>query len=104
MIPLHLIETFVIYAENQNLAKTAKILGQTQPSASRQIVQFQGYFKKALFQQKGPSKKLSAYGQEVCNYYKDGIGNLRNLRFRFDSHTILDQKNILTLAARPEIL
>ncbi|MCC2680140.1 MAG: Bacterial regulatory helix-turn-helix protein lysR family, partial [Pseudobdellovibrio sp.] len=50
MIPLHLIETFVIYAENQNLAKTAKILGQTQPSASRQIVQFQGYFKKSLFQ------------------------------------------------------
>jgi DNA-binding transcriptional LysR family regulator len=104
MIPLHLIETFVIYAENQNLAKTAKILGQTQPSASRQIVQFQGYFKKSLFQQKGPSKKLSSYGQEVCNYYKDGIVNLRSLRTRFDSHSILDQKNILSLAARPEIL
>ncbi len=104
MIPLHLIETFVIYAENQNLAKTAKILGQTQPSASRQIVQFQGYFKKSLFHQKGQSKKLSSYGQEVCNYYKDGIVNLRSLRTRFDGHSIQDQKNILTLAARPEIL
>ena len=104
MIPLHLIETFVIYAENQNLAKTAKILGQTQPSASRQIVQFQNHFKKALFQQKGQSKKLSPYGQEVCNYYKDSINTLRVLQNRFDSYSIQDQKSILTLAARPEIL
>jgi DNA-binding transcriptional LysR family regulator len=104
MIPLHLIETFVVYAENQNLAKTAKILGQTQPSASRQIVQFQTYFKKALFHQKGQSKKLSTYGEEVCKYYRDSIVNLRTLRTRFDGHSIQDQKNILTLAARPEIL
>jgi len=104
MIPLHLIETFVIYAENQNLAKTAKILGQTQPSASRQIVQFQSHFKKSLFHQKGQSKKLSSYGQEVCNYYKESILEIRSLRSRFDGHSIQDQKNILTLAARAEIL
>jgi DNA-binding transcriptional LysR family regulator len=104
VIPLHLIETFVVYADNQNLAKTAKILGQTQPSASRQIIQFQGYFKKALFHQKGQSKKLSSYGEEVCKYYRDGIVNLRELRTRFDNMTVQDQKNILTLAARPEIL
>lgn len=104
MIPLHLIETFVIYAENQNLAKTAKILGQTQPSASRQIVQFQSHFKKSLFHQKGQSKKLSSYGQEVCNYYRGSILDLRGLRSRFDGHSIQDQKNVLTLAARPEIL
>lgn len=104
MIPLHLIETFVIYAENQNLAKTAKLLGQTQPSASRQIVQFQGYFKKSLFQQKGAGKKLSPYGLEVCNYYKDGIVNLRSLQTHFENQSIQAQKNILSIAARPEIL
>ena len=104
MIPLHLIETFIVYSESQNLAKTAKILGQTQPSASRQIVQFQKFFKKSLFFQNGQSKKLSLYGQEVCNYYKDSIVNLRQLRSQFDGHSIQDRKEVLSLAARSEIL
>ena len=104
MIPLHLIENFIVYAETQNLAKTAKILQQTQPSASRQIVQFQKYFKKSLFQQKGTQKRLTDYGEEVCSYYKKSIIELRELRNNFSNISIQNQKELLSLAARPEVL
>lgn len=103
-IPLHLIETFTLYAENRNLAETARVLGQTQPSATRQIQQFQKYFKKNLFHTKGLQKRLTPYGEEVFTYYKDGILRLRELRQNFSSISIQNQKEILSLAARPEIL
>lgn len=104
MIPLHLIENFIVYAETQNLAKTAKILQQTQPSASRQIVQFQKYFKKSLFQQRGNQKRLTDYGEEVSEYYKKSILELRELRNNFSNISMQNQKELLRLAARPEIL
>jgi DNA-binding transcriptional LysR family regulator len=104
VIPLHLIENFIVYAETQNLAKTAKILQQTQPSASRQIVQFQKYFKRSLFLQKGTQKRLTDYGQEVCEYYKKSILDLRALRTNFSNINIQNQKELLRLAAQSEIL
>jgi DNA-binding transcriptional LysR family regulator len=103
-IPLHLIETFTLYAENKNLAETARRLGQTQPSATRQIQQFQKHFKKTLFQNKGLQKRLTPYGEEVYNYYKDGVLKLRELRNNFSNISIQNQKEFLVLAARSEIL
>ena len=104
MIPLHLIETFVIFAENENLVKTAKVLGQTQPSASRQVDQFQTYFKKSLFRSVGRQKKLSPYGAEILNYYKKSILDVHNLRKNMPNINFNNQKEKLTLAARSEIL
>lgn len=104
MIPLHLIENFIVYAETGNLAKTAKILQQTQPSASRQIVQFQKYFKKSLFQQRGTQKQLTDYGAEVCEYYKKSILDLRELRNNFSDFGLQNSKTFLQIAADSEIL
>lgn len=104
MIPLHLIETFIIYSENGNLVKTAKTIGQSQPSASRQIEQFQKFFKRRLFLQSGKNKKLTPYGEEVQNYYKESIKSLRQLRENFHTQLISGQKEKLILAARSEIL
>lgn len=94
----------MVFGDVQNLVKTARILAQTQPSASRQIEQFQTFFKEPLFQQIQRQKKLTTYGIEVHKYYKDSVYNLRNLRDTFAGQSILERKERLTLAARSEIL
>ncbi|MEQ1723481.1 MAG: LysR family transcriptional regulator [Pseudobdellovibrio sp.] len=104
MIALHLIETFILFGDTQNLVKTAKILNQSQPSASRQIEQFQKYFKKPLFHSVKRQKILTDYGQNVHHYYKKAVYDLRELQDGFASFSINNQQEKLTLAARPEIL
>lgn len=104
MIPVHLIETFVVFGECQNLVKTAKQLGQTQPSASRQIEQFQKFFKKPLFKVVGRQKQLTDYGSKVQSYYKKSILELRDLQQNIDRMSFQNQVERLTLAARSEIL
>lgn len=104
MIALHLIETFILFGDTKNLVKTAKILNQSQPSASRQIDQFQKYFKKPLFHNVKRQKLLTNYGQEVHEYYKKAVYDLRGLQESFARFSIHNQQEKLTLAARPEIL
>ena len=104
MIAPHLIETFILFGDTKNLVKTAKLLEQSQPSASRQIEQFQKYFKKPLFHSVKRQKLLTPYGEEVHQYYKKAIYDLRDLQQGFASYSINNQQEKLTLAARTEIL
>lgn len=104
MIALHLIETFVLFGDTKNLVKTSKLLGQSQPSASRHIEQFQKNFKKPLFQNVRRQKLLTAYGEEVHQYYKKAIYDLRELQQGFETYSINNQQEKLNLAARTEIL
>jgi DNA-binding transcriptional LysR family regulator len=104
MIPLHLIETFVLFGESLNLSKTAILLQQSQPSASRQIDQFQSYFKQNLFQFVGKSKTLTSYGKDVHHYYKNAILNLRDLQKNIDNMPFQNSSQRLIIAARAEIL
>lgn len=104
MIPIYLIETFVLFGENTNLVKTAKVLNQTQPTTSRQIELLQSHFKKPLFKTVGRTKQLTEYGQQVQQYYKKSILELRELQNRMKSTPFTNEKERLVLAARSEIL
>lgn len=104
MIPIYLIETFVLFGENANLVKTAKVLNQTQPTTSRQIELLQSHFKKPLFKTVGRTKQLTEYGQQVQQYYKKSILELRELQNRMPMLPFSNEKERLTLAARSEIL
>ncbi len=103
-IPLYLIEAFVVFGDCQNLAETAKRLSQTQPSASRQVDQFQTYFKKPLFKTVGRQKCLNEYGIDVCNYFKKNITEMHQLQKKLTSMPFYSKTQCLTLAARSEVL
>ena len=104
MIPLYLIETFVVFGENLNLVKTAQVLEQTQPTTSRQIELLQSYFKKPLFKTVGRNKLLTDYGQQVQQYFKKSVLELRELQNKMASVSFGQEKEKLSLAARSEIL
>jgi DNA-binding transcriptional LysR family regulator len=104
MIPLYLIETFVLFGESANLVKTAQVLNQTQPTTSRQIELLQSYFKKPLFKTVGRNKLLTDYGQKVQAYYKNSVLELRDLQNKMSSVLFNNEKEKLILAARSEIL
>ena len=104
MIPIYLLETFVLFGENANLVKTAKALNQTQPTTSRQIELLQSHFKKPLFKTVGRTKQLTEYGQQVQQYYKKSILELRELQSKMTSIPFANEKERLVLAARSEIL
>lgn len=104
MIPIYLIETFVLFGENTNLVRTAKALNQTQPTTSRQIELLQSYFKKPLFKSVGRTKRLTEYGEQVQQYYKNSILELRELQNKMGSTSFANEKEKLVLAARSEIL
>lgn len=104
MIPIYLLETFVLFGENANLVKTAKVLNQTQPTTSRQIELLQSHFKKPLFKTVGRTKQLTEYGRQVQQYYKKSILELRELQNKMTSIPFANEKERLVLAARSEIL
>jgi len=104
MIPIYLLETFVLFGENANLVKTAKVLKQTQPTTSRQIELLQSHFKKPLFKTVGRNKQLTDYGQQVQQYYKKSILELRELQAKMSVVPFSNAKERLVVAARSEIL
>lgn len=104
MIPIYLIETFVLFGENANLVKTARVLNQTQPTTSRQIELLQSYFKKPLFKSVGRTKRLTDYGEQVQQYYKRSILELRDLQNKMGTTSFSNEKEKLVIAARGEIL
>lgn len=103
-IPLHLIETFVVFSENQNLVKCSQALSQSQPTTSRQLENLQTYFKKSLFKSIGRQKRLTDYGIQICNYYKKNVFEMLELQKNMNALVPQDMTPRLTLAARPEIL
>lgn len=104
MIPIYLLETFVLFGENANLVKTAKVLKQTQPTTSRQIELLQSHFKKPLFKTVGRNKQLTYYGQQVQQYYKKSILELRELQNKMAAVPFSNAKERLVIAGRSEIL
>lgn len=104
MIPIYLLETFVLFGENANLVKTAKVLNQTQPTTSRQIELLQSHFKKPLFKTVGRTKQLTEYGHQVQQYYKKSILELRELQNRMTTLPFAAAKERLSIAARSEFL
>lgn len=104
MIPIYLLETFVLFGENTNLVKTAKVLNQTQPTTSRQIELLQNHFKRPLFKTVGRTKQLTEYGQQVQQYYKKSILEIRELQNKMGVIPLTNDKERLTLAGRSEFL
>ena len=103
-IPLHLIESFVVFGESSNMVKTAKTLNQTQPSVTRQLESFQGYFKKPLFKITGRQKVLTDYGQQLQNYYRKNIIEMHELQLNMNNQSFQGEGEQITVAARSEIL
>lgn len=103
-IPLHLIESFVVFGESSNMVKTAKALNQTQPSVTRQLESFQSYFKKPLFKVVGRQKVLTDYGRQIQNYYRENVFEMHDLQINMNNQSFQGEGEQITLAARSEIL
>ena len=68
--PVYLLQTLVVFAEQENLVQTAERLGLTQPTVSRQLQQLEELFPQPLFTQQGRNKVLTAYGLALAQELK----------------------------------
>ncbi|WP_168196439.1 LysR family transcriptional regulator [Bdellovibrio sp. NC01] len=63
--PRHLIESFMTFATERNVVKTANTLGISQPALSRHLQQLEELVGEKLFQKQGRQKTLSPIGHEL---------------------------------------
>ena len=103
-LPLSLLETFVTFAKEKTTAKTAKILGLTQPTVSRQLIQLEDALPQKIFRLKGRNKVLTEYGEalarELEEYFQELSKTIQQVNQEFLEPTQLKIK----VAARQEIL
>lgn len=64
-IPVHLLESFVVFGESKNIGEAARKLGLSQPGLSKQLMQLAGLLPAEAFTLKGRKKTLTIYGLEL---------------------------------------
>ncbi len=91
--PLYLLQTLVVFAEQENLVQTAERLGLTQPTVSRQLQQLEELFSQPLFAQQGRNKVLTDYGQALVKELKPRFTDLERV-FQKIEQTFSDPREI----------
>jgi DNA-binding transcriptional LysR family regulator len=64
--PWHLIQTFISFSRLGGLSETAQALKTTQPTITRQLIQFQSHFPLPLFEFHGRKKRLTPYATRLA--------------------------------------
>ncbi len=102
--PVYLLQTLVVFAEQENLVQTAERLGLTQPTVSRQLQQLEELFPHPLFAQQGRNKVLTAYGMALAQELKPRFLDLERVFEKVDQ-TFSDPRSIhLRIGGRQEHL
>lgn len=91
--PVYLLQTLVVFAEQENLVQTAERLGLTQPTVSRQLQQLEELFPQPLFTQQGRNKVLTAYGLALAQELKPRFLDLERVFEKVDQ-TFADPRSI----------
>jgi len=103
-IPIHLLNSFVVFNESKNIVDASASLGITQPALSKQLKQIEGCFDEPIFILRGRKKVLTPFGRELHDKLKARIGDIQGVvqhaRKLFSSQT---QANI-RIAGRRGIL
>jgi DNA-binding transcriptional LysR family regulator len=92
--PVHLLQTLVVFAEQENLVQTAERLGLTQPTVSRQLQQLEELFSHALFTVQGRNKVLTDYGLAVVAELKPRFADLGRI-FEKVNHSFGNPKDMI---------
>ncbi len=94
--PLYLLQTLVVFSEQENLVQTAERLGLTQPTVSRQLQQLEESFAQPLFRTQGRNKVLTQYGMAIVDELKGRFLDLervfQKIELQFNSEEAFDLK------------
>ncbi|HWU44656.1 MAG TPA: LysR family transcriptional regulator, partial [Bdellovibrio sp.] len=75
-IPLNLLESFLAFAEADNMRMAAAKLNLSQPALSKQLQALQEYFPNELFTVVGKKKVLTPYGLEIRSAIQSQIRSI----------------------------
>lgn len=101
--PLYLLQTLVVFAEQENLVQTAERLGLTQPTVSRQLQQLEELFTQPLFSQQGRNKVLTSYAQALVKELKPRFTDIERIFQKVDQ-TFSNPKEITLRIGGPKEL
>lgn len=102
--PLYLLQTLVIFSQEQNLVRTAQRLGLTQPTVSRQLQQLEESFENPLFRTEGRNKVLTEYGLHLVQKLSDRFADLEVTFNQVNQEFQKPNQLRLTIAGRSELL
>lgn len=102
--PLYLLQTLVVFAEQENLVQTAERLGLTQPTVSRQLQQLEELFTQPLFSQQGRNKVLTDYAQALVKELKPRFTDLERVFEKIDQTFSNPQEVTLRVGGPKELL
>ncbi len=103
-IPLDLIKALVTFNQENNISRSAKILGIEQSTLSRQLMSIEDMFDIPLFQKDGREKKLTLFGQSLCGKLTPLINDIQlQLNLAQDEFSNEDTIN-LKIGGRPEFM
>lgn len=103
-LPLSLLETFVTFAKEKTTAKTAKLLGLTQPTVSRQLIQLEDALPQKIFRLKGRNKILTEYGEALARELEEYFQKLSKTIQQVNQEYLEPTQLKIKVAARQEIL
>ena len=103
-LPLSLLETFVTFSKEKTTAKTAKLLGLTQPTVSRQLIQLEDALPQKIFRLKGRNKILTEYGEALARELEDYFQELSKTVQKVNQEYLEPTQLKIKIAARQEIL
>lgn len=102
--PLYLLQTLVVFSEQENLVQTAERLGLTQPTVSRQLQQLAELFTQPLFSQQGRNKVLTDYAQALVRELRPRFTDLERIFEKVDQTFSNPQEITLRVGGPKELL
>lgn len=103
-VPIHLLQSFAVYAKSNSMTKAAQMLGISQPALSKQLVQLSKLFAEPLFLNSGKRKLVTEFGQTLANQIHQQLDPLQSIIQETQLSFKSTKKSQIRIAARREIL
>lgn len=103
LLPIHLIQTFVVFVESTNITEAAGRLDISQPAVSVHLKKFEERLPHPVFIKKGKRKQLSEYGRAI---YKELSQRYHHLQDSINvvNEAFLERKQELRVLGPSELL